>query len=686
MRLTFIKLLLAAAGLTFLATEVLSYFNILTPSFIRLFWGAVLGVAGYWAWSNRHRHLSWGGELASLSRNYLILCLVAPVLMGAVLLFLAVYSPPNNVDSINYHLTRVVCWLQNHNVKHYPTFHVQQLYHNVMSEYLLLHVLAISGHDYLVNAVQWGAMLGTVAGVGLIAKQLGLSLKVQLLVSILQLTLPIGILESTSTQNDYVATFFFVSFMYFGLRLIQKFSTPDVWWMSASLALGGFTKYPVFFYALPYCIWIGIHLLRKAEFKRAFYTFGVAAGLLVLVFGPFFSRNYALFGSILSPKSDSPLFVENIAAEEYCFTCTLSNTAKNLGLHLGLPSAGYNAKADALMGKFHHLIGMDINNPRLSLDNYRTQFVIQEDMSGNLLLLTAIVISTVWLLFQKKSSLFKGVLVCAWIGFLIFCTAAKFQLWSSRTHMPFFAQGTVLVGVLLSVFPDKWKLTVGYFFILTAVPYIVDNFNKPLLPIRYASKYLLGYVPRHVCVPVDADEQRYQAVLETYYNFSKPEPCFPLHRNLSYKERQQLVTKLNELGYYELESEHLFKYPRERYFFICDNDYPNTYHDFKALTKYISSHSKGVGMMLDKRLGFYPYWSMLHRQMPDQWQMKYILFQKEYLALPNAHRIFAYDYILCDNEKLISHYVPSVQIETIYRTPTMVLVKLKKSSVQTYPY
>jgi hypothetical protein len=555
-----------------------------------------------------------------------------------------------------------------------------------MSEYLLLHVLALSGHDYLVNAVQWVAMLGTTAGVGLIAKQLGLSLKGQLLVSILQLTLPIGILESTSTQNDYVAAFFFVSFMYFGLKLMQKYNNADVWWMSGSLALGGFTKYPVFFYALPYCVWIGIQIIRKAEFKRAFYTFGVAAGLLFLVFGPFFSRNYALFGSVLSPKAESPLFVENIAAEEYCLTCTLSNTAKNIGLHLGLPSAGYNAKVDALMGKFHQWIGMDINNPRLSLDNYRTQFVIQEDMSGNLLLLLAIVISAVWLFFQKKYALGRGVLACALVGFLVFCTAAKFQLWSSRTHMPFFAQGTVLVGLLLSVFPEKWKLAIGYFFILTAVPYVIDNFNKPLLPIRYASKYVLGYVPRHLCVPIGTDEQKYRKVLGTYYNFSKPEPCFPLNRDLSYKERQLLVTKLDHLGYYELESEHLFKYPRERYFFICDNDYPNTYNDFNALTKYISPHSTGVGMMLDKRLGFYPYWSMLHRQMSDQWQMKYILFQKEYLALPNAHRIFAYDYILCDNEKLISHHVPAAQIETIYRTHSLVLVKLKKSSVQTYPY
>ncbi|MEZ4900809.1 MAG: hypothetical protein R2822_03175 [Spirosomataceae bacterium] len=162
------------------------------------------------------------------------------------LLFLALYSVPNNVDSINYHLTRVVCWLQNHNVKHYPTFHVQQLYHNVMSEYILLHVLALSGHDFFLHLVQFSAMVGSILGVGLIAQLMGLSYNGQLIISILQLSLPIGVLEATTTQNDYVATFFFIGFVYFGLRFRKTIVWQDALWMSVCLALGGFTKYPVF--------------------------------------------------------------------------------------------------------------------------------------------------------------------------------------------------------------------------------------------------------------------------------------------------------------------------------------------------------------------------------------------------------------------------------------------------------
>jgi hypothetical protein len=686
MRVTFIKFLVSVGALVYVSTELLSAFNLLTPFFLYLFWLVTLGAGLYLFWRNRPHDIVGGWVFGQLSVSEQIMLILCGVLIVLPLLFLAIYAPPNNVDSNNYHLTRVVYWLQNRNVNHFPTIHVQQLYHNVMSEYLLLHVLALSGHDYFVNVVQWGAMLGTVASVGAIAKQLGLKSGVQVLVSILQLTLPIGILEASTTQNDYVAVFFFTCFMYFGIKLLQEFRWEDVWWMSVCLALGGFTKYPVFFYAFPYCLWIGVQVLRRKGFKTAVSTFGIALGTLLLVFGPFFNRNYALFGSILSPKIGSPLFVENIAVEKYCFTCTLSNVAKNLGLHLGLPSAGYNAKIDAVMAKFHALIGEDINNPQLSLDNYRTQFVIQEDMSGNLLLLIAICIAAVWLLFQKKQGVFKGILVCAVVGFVIFCSSAKFQFWSSRTHMPVFAQGTLLVGLLVANWPARGRVILGYFFVLTAIPYIVDNFNKPLFPIRYASKYWLGYIPRHLCVPVGANENQYRETLGSYYDFAKPEPCYPLKQDLPYAQRQQIVTKLNALDYYKLESEHIFKYERAHYFFICDHDYPNTYYDFKELAKRIEPSSKGVGMLLEQSVGFYRYWSILRPQMSEDWQMRYIVFEKDYLALPNARQIFAYDYVLSDNEKFIDRYLPKTQIEAIYRTSSLVLVKLKKPSVQLYNY
>lgn len=252
--------------------------------------------------------------------------------------------------------------------------------------------------------------------------------------------------------------------------------------------------------------------------------------------------------------------------------------------------------------------------------------------------------------------------------------------------MPFFAQGTVLVGLLVAGWSDRWRIALGYFFVLTAIPYVVDNFNKPLFPIRYASKYWLGYIPRHLCVPVGASESRYKQALGSYYNFSKPEPCYPLKQDLPFAKRQEIVTELNALGYYEQESEHIFKYEREHYFFITDNEYPATYYEFKALAKHIDKNSKGAGILFEKSMGFYRYWSILRPQMPNDWQMRYVIYGNEYLVLPNARYIFAYDYVFCDNEKYVEKYLPKAQIDKIYRTNSLILVKLKKPSVEIYHY
>lgn len=91
-------------------------------------------------------------------------------------------------------------------------------------------------------------------------------------------------------------------------------------------------------------------------------------------------------------------------------------------------------------------------------------------------------------------------------------------------------------------------------------------------------------------------------------------------------------------------------------------------------------------MLLEKSVGFYRYWSILRPRMPKDWQMRYIVFEKDYLILPNARQIFAYDYVLSDNEKFIDRYLPPSQIDKIYRTHSLILVKLKKPSAQVYHY
>ena len=70
--------------------------------------------------------------------------------------------------------------------------------------------------------------------------------------------------------------------------------------------------------------------------------------------------------------------------------------------------------------------------------------------------------------------------------------------------------------------------------------------------------------------------------------------------------------------------------------------------------------------------------------MLPSWEMKYVLCYKEYLALPNASRIFAYEYVLCDDERLIRKYMSKDDIAAIYRTKSLLLIRLKRPSSNYY--
>lgn len=118
----------------------------------------------------------------------------------------ALIAPPNNWDSMTYHMARVAHWIQNQSVRHYPTHELRQLYQSPWSEFAILHLQILSGGDYWANLVQWSSMVGSLVGVSLIAEELGADRGGQIFSSVVAVTIPMGILQGSSTQNDWVAS------------------------------------------------------------------------------------------------------------------------------------------------------------------------------------------------------------------------------------------------------------------------------------------------------------------------------------------------------------------------------------------------------------------------------------------------------------------------------------------------
>jgi hypothetical protein len=594
------------------------------------------------------------------------------------LLFLAVYPAPNNFDAHSYHLNRILFWVSNGNLDHFPTVHLQQLYLNVFAEYLALDTVLLAGSDRYTGLVQFGAFLGSIAGISLLAKRFGLRQDGQLLAAVVLLTLPISIFESTSTQVDYCACFFFISYVYFGFELLEKRSNFTLAAFILSLCFGGFAKYTIFIFALPFTLYFAVRILLQYRLVYATKVLVLAIVLLTVVFGPFFRRNYELFGHVMRPLRGTVFASEELPVDKYSPLYTLSGVIKNAGLNLGLPDTRYNQFVEGGIRSFHQFIGVDIDDLGLRIDPFSVKYSVHEDMIPNTIHFGLIILASLLLLFVAGRRDLKWLWICAVLGLVLFCTLMKFQLWSTRTQMPFFTMGAILVAyVYLEKLRGKavWLMAP---LMLLSTPFVYGNPSKELISINFSVRKLLAHIPIAICETGGAQAALYQRVLGEYYDFPGKDHCHPLKKWPGYNERSQVFDLLEQVGYYDEDrSSNILGMSRARAYFLS---HPNNYANFRPLLDHIKGENKNVGIFFGKGNGFYHYWSAMASEIDNPGRMEYIRYCKEFAELKNAQKEFCYDYILSDDPELLSQFLPEDNIESVYTTQLFQLVKLKTRS------
>ncbi len=691
LRLAMLKSLLITTTLSFAYTEISSAISQLTPVSATLFWFLSVLVLSFLV--TRHATVSiqslatfWNTIvlLRPLSRKYRLFGLVLAATVFLPLCFEALYGTPNNLDSNNYHLLRIVVWMKNQNVAHFPTYHVQQLYHNVLSEYLIMQTMLLSGTDRFANMVQFVAMLGALSAVSLLGKRFGFDYKTQIPCAALLLFLPIGIFESTTTQNDYVACFFFLSYLVFGYSaLTEKNKNGSIVFMALALAFGGFTKYPILLYAFPFCLYFGFRILTDFDLSLTFKTLAITLVAFLLIFSPFFYRNFQLFGNVLAPPPSSRLNNESIPSQKHSLPYTLSTLSKNVGIHLGLPNDGYNKKVDAAIDEIHHWLRVDPYDLAVSNNRYYTRFVVHEDYMPNTLhfLLLVLVIP---LIFWKSENLeIKILSILAVAGILLFSTLLKYQPFSSRTQMPFFAVGCILIAYTFQrLLRVKSRYLLLPFFFMSLL-FVYGNPGKMLVPFRYYSKLALGHLPRDVC-PSPSEIAIYRQRLSEYYDFSGTGKCFPLRAWPDYSERIGILGRLDELGFTKSDRAYnLLSTSR------IQNYYMNHVQDYGQIIKllpYLPKDGGNIGVMYGKETGYYHHLQTMEALMEKTFDLRCVYYRKEYESLENAQKNFEYRYILSDSLNLARQKIDSALVKDIIRTEGIVLVRLKENSDKKYLY
>ena len=393
-------------------------------------------------------------------------------------LVIAVVSPPNNNDSLTYHMSRVMHWVQQGSVAHFPTNVLRQLELNPWAEFAILHLQILSGSDYLANLVQWFSMAGCIVGVSLIAGLFEVSLRGQLLSALVVATVPMAILQSSSTQNDLAVSFWLVCFVFFGLISVRERSLKWSMLMSFSLGLAILTKGTAYIFAFPFVICFFVQDLHQSWRHASLKYLFLAVIILSLNLGHF-HRNYKLF--------DNPLHSGNDPYANSYVTpgVVLSNISRNVALHLLTPSLTLNKYLVSALDSFHSVLGVGIDEPATTWPGTsinERRLAPHEDSSGNPLHICLFLTIAPILLSKIRLNEIRLYSAMVFTGFLLFCILLRWQPWHSRLHLPLFVLFAPVAGIIISGLKLE-LIDRGLILLLSiaALPWVFCNVTRPII-------------------------------------------------------------------------------------------------------------------------------------------------------------------------------------------------------------
>ncbi len=425
-------------------TEFLSLLSLIVFNWILFSWGLVC-VASFLIYSKLRKQRNQVVKPAviklPLPETLLLLFIGAIVLTTGLIAFQA---PPNTWDSIVYHMSRVLHWIQNHNVGCYPTHIMQQVSFGPGAEFTIMHFQILTGGDRFANFVQFLSFIGSIVGVSLIAKQFGASIRDQIFSVVLCVTIPMGILQASSTQNDYVVGFWLTCFVYYVLLILKKGARHGFLLLAgSSLGLAFLTKGTAYLYAPPFLAWLAFSGFKKFRWRSVLIIILISLSINI----GYFKRNCELYNSPfvkighVTTGMPAPLFI--------------SNAVRNIALHLGMPIKKVNKHVFSTIKLIHAAFGIDINDSRSTAEwpfEY-IPFSFSEDEAGNSAHLFLILGAMIIFLMSRRKIKEKTLIpyAAALIGaFLIFCFYVKFTPWNQRYHLPIFVLFCPFVATVLS--------------------------------------------------------------------------------------------------------------------------------------------------------------------------------------------------------------------------------------------
>ncbi|MDZ4178724.1 MAG: glycosyltransferase family 39 protein [Coriobacteriia bacterium] len=495
--------LLGSAALLLLLTEALSPFALLTSEWLAFAWALATTVliAAF-----RRRVLGGLRRIHLISRwrpgrgEAAVTALFG--FFGAGTLVSTVAYPPANYDSLTYHLPRVFFWLQNQSVDHFATVEPRMLFSSPFANYVVLHLQALSGgSDQLAGVSQWVAYLCSAVSVSLLARGLGAGPAAQTAAALTTITVPMAVLQASTTQNDLMCALWCLIAAYGFVRLsgsVDERSPSLVRWalwsgVAAGLALQ--TKPTALLALAPFVIWVVVALLRRASPAAAIRLVGVGLACVLALNLVWYARNgVALDGDFLALNAPGNTHILTQARTPGALA---ANLLKNTFALAGTPFPRINESMSVIVaGGVGFLDSAQL--PDMPAEAGYGPFAISSEFrshdlapAGLFMLLGAAAIASIA---AHRKNVTRGVwyyTACAGAALGITLIAIAWQPWVARLSLPALLMIAPLIGV---AFEQVARTANGFgrlllsgllaLSVLLAAASMVLNATYPLAPLQ----------------------------------------------------------------------------------------------------------------------------------------------------------------------------------------------------------
>jgi hypothetical protein len=414
-------------------------------------------------------------------------------LLFLLLFYQGIIYPPNNWDSLTYHMSRIMYWLGNENLNHFPTHILRHLYQPPFAEYLIMNVNVLQGNDYFSNSIQLFFLFFTLISINEILKWLEIKRLIRIVAFLFCLSIPSVVLQATSSKNDIICAYFVITAILFLIKCYEKPKTINFVFLGLSIGLGMLTKGTFYIFIFPallfFVLLFFLKILKQKTYRKI--LLGIISVFFIFIINVgHFSRNYKVNQHILNIDDTEHKMYSN---EDMNVKFFISNLLKNIGLHMGYPlTDNYNVVLDG----FHEKYNTSIDNPKLNFLGLKytspKKFETHEDLVPNTFHFVLLLSVCLFLLFNsvyKKNYKILLLLCNVLLQIILFTIYLKWQPWHTRLHIPLFILSSVFIGFFFNLFKKPYlSYLISFGFLYSFWFYYVHNNIRPIITNRLYTK------------------------------------------------------------------------------------------------------------------------------------------------------------------------------------------------------